>query len=183
MLLSGFIGDSLDKFAFKQPALVRSDALAMLASGECRVMIRVESKHDEPGKRRGAYNNGAVERCIHGVLGTEDSDLRTSHPVPTNDAGLCDTWLDLCDEGEATRYYFGFDKFSQYKNWFFIEEPLKDEEEYSVLGVYIVSREFSHVGQFQMIAHKDEMIHLMDLPLTYKLDATLQELYDAQESA
>lgn len=180
MLISGVIGKVMGAAGDKP--LQRDEALAMLGSGECRVMVRVECKKEEPGKRRGAYHNGAVDRCIHGVLGTDDSDLRTSHPLPTNDAGLCGPWLDLCDDGVAHEYYFGFDKFSQYKNWFFIEDNLKDEEEYSVLAVYIVSKEYSHRGQFQMIAHKDEMIHLMDLPMTYKLDATLQELFDKQES-
>lgn len=182
MLLSGFIGDSLDKFAFKQPPLIRDDALAMLRSGECRVMIRVESKNGDPGCRQGAYRNGAVDRCIYEVVGGM-SDINRRHPVPSSDAGIAGTWHNLCRNGQENLYYFGFSKFSQYKNWFFVEDRLKDEEEYSVLGVYIVSREFSHVGQFQMIAHVDEMIHLMDLPLTYKLDATLQELYDAQENS
>lgn len=179
MLRSGIVSEFFG-IEDKKP-LSRDKALAMLASGECRVMVRVESKSDAPGCRDGAYTNGAVERCIHGVLGTEDSDLIRTHPAPTRDAGLAGHWSDLCGEGEAINYLFGFDKFSQYKNWFFVEDRLKDEEAYSVLGVYIVSREFSHVGQFQMIAHRDAMIHLTDLPLTYKLDATLQELYDAQD--
>ena len=180
MLLSGYVGRAV-KYGKVEKPLKRWEALAMLASGECRVMLRVESCNGEPGRREGAYSNGAVERCIHGVLGTDDTALEDTHPTPHNDAGLAGPWSDLCYEGEAMEYLFGFDKFSQYKNWFFVEDRLKDEEEYSVLGVYIVSREFSHVGQFQMIAHRDEMIHLMDLPMTYRLDETLQELYDAQE--
>ncbi len=180
MLISGVIGKVM-RAAGEKP-LQRDEALAMLGSGECRVMIRVESKTDEPGKRIGAYTSGAVDRCIHCVLGANDEALKDTHPTPNNDVGLVGPWLYLCDEGAAGNYLFGFSKFSQYKNWFFIEDNLKDEEEYSVLAVYIVSKEYSHCGQFQMIAHKDEMIHLMDLPMTYKLDATLQELFDKQEA-
>jgi hypothetical protein len=180
MLRSGIVSEFFG-IEDKEP-LSRDEALAMLRSGECRVMLRVESRTEAPGQRFGAYNNGAVDRCIHDVFGTGDADLRDTHPTPHNDAGLAGPWGDLSRD-EATKYLFGFDKFGQYKNWFFVEDRLKDEEEYSVIGVYIVSKEFSHAGQFQMIAHRDEMIHLCDLALTYKLDATLQELYDAQENS
>ena len=178
----GYVGLDAGATQVEEP-LKRSEALAMLASGEYRVMLRVESNNNEPGNRSGAYRNGAVDRCIYGILATDEFDLRTAHPVPFLDAGLAGHWDYLRNEGTYRNYLFGFSKFSQYKNWFFIEDGLKDEEAYSVLGVYIVPLEASHVGQFQMIAHRDEMTHLMDLPMTYKLDETLQELFDAQVTA
>jgi hypothetical protein len=162
----------------KKP-LGRDEALAMLRSGECRVMLRVESCKDEPGRRAGAYANGAADRCIYMPLGADDDELSGTHPGPHNDAGLQQAWFSLKDRSS---YYFGFSKFNQYKNWFFLDDPLKAEAGRSVLGVYVVSKKHSHIGQFQMIADRRDMIHLIDLPMTYKLDETLQELFDAQEA-
>lgn len=180
MLRSGIIGEIM---GHTEKPLTRGEALGMLESGECRVMLRVESRHEEPRQRRGAYNNGCFDRCVHGVLGTDDSALRSTHPTPDNDAGLSSIWNSLSYDGESTHYLFGFNKYTQFKNWFFLDDMLECEEQFSVLGVYIVSKKHSYTGQFQMIGDRRDMIHLMDLPMTYKLDETLQDLFDAQEAA
>jgi hypothetical protein len=157
----------------------KAQCLNLLRTGDYRVMLRVESRElNSSGRRLGAYHNGAVDRCIYDYF---QGALHQLHPTPHTDAGLVVWWE--THEREQRDYLFGFDKFSQYKNWFFVEDGLEAEEEISVLGVYIVPVMYSEIGQFQMIGHKRHMQHCMDLPLTYKLDYQLQELYAAQEAS
>lgn len=166
-------------------SIERAESVDLLKSGLYRVMLRVESiqRGEHSSVRDGAYTNGAIHRCVY----DRGIDYSTeAHPGPNLDAGIRDFWIALGSSHEREPYLFGFGNFSQFVNWFYVDaeaQPrLTEENQYSVLGVYIVSREASKMGQFQMVGHKECMLHVMDLPMNYKLNATLEELYMAQRS-
>ena len=142
-------------------------------SAQYALFFRLETNEADFKERKGPYRG--APKLADWALAEYSSDMGTDagcasdrHPMPWNDAKMAEVWNTLSYE-QATKYVFGFDKLSQYRNWFCSDQGLSDIRDIACLGVYLVPTADHKLipGQFQAAAMRTQRVHVYDLPTNY----------------
>ena len=142
-------------------------------SAQYALFFRLETNEADFKERKGPYR-GAPELSdlalaeYSSEMGTDTGTASDRHPMPYQDAKLAMVWGAL-PYSCAQAYVFGFDKLSQYRNWFCSDKGLSDIRDIACLGVYLVPTADHKLipGQFQAAAMRAQRVHVYDLPTNY----------------